>query len=130
MRKIKKLPDKGQITSQYENGFSRLVVEHGFTWDCLYSVFNRGVYNKIKMLYQSGMPFMKKVAFTRNHGALSRQILYVRKHLDSKLSDVILSSAKQQYGEQHIKWFLTKNPIKIAYRNIKHFFCKVFIEGI
>lgn len=130
MRNIKKLADKGQITSQYENGFSKLVLEHGYTWDCLYSVFNRGVYNKVKKLYKSGMPFMKKVAFTRNHGGLGRQVLYVLNHVDKNLSDAILSSAKQQYGEKQVKWLLTKNPIKTAFRNIRHVLCKVFIEGI
>ena len=82
MRNIKKLADKGQITSQYENGFSKLVVEHGSTWDCLYHVFNRGVYNKVKKLYKSGMPFMKKVVFIRNHGGLGHQVLYVLNHVD------------------------------------------------
>ncbi|MBR4891690.1 MAG: hypothetical protein IKZ34_00720 [Alphaproteobacteria bacterium] len=130
MRQIKKLANKGQITTLYENGFSELIVKHGFTWDCLYSVFNRGVYNKIQKLYMSGMPFMKKVAFTRNHGGLGRQVLYVLNQIDKKTADAILDSAKQQYGEQHVKWFLTKNTIKIAYRNIKHTLCKIFIEGI
>ena len=130
MRQIKKLANKGQITTLYENGFSELIVKHGFTWDCLYSVFNRGVYNKIQKLYMSGMPFMKKVAFTRNHGGLGRQVLYVLNQIDKKTADAILDSAKQQYGEQHVKWFLTKNTIKIAYINIKHTLCKIFIEGI
>ena len=73
---------------------------------------------------------MKKVAFTRNHGGLGRQVLYVLNHIDSELSDAILSSAKHQYGEQQVKWLLTANPIKIAYRNIKHALRKIFIEGI
>ena len=130
MRSITKLADKGQITDKYENGFTRLVNEHGYTWDCLYSVVNRGVYNKIKKLYDSGMPFMKKVAFIRNHGGLGRQVLYVLNSIDQKLSDIILRSACAQYGNQQIKWLLTKNRIKITYRNIKHALCKLFIEGI
>ena len=130
MKQITKLPDKGQITSKYENGFSKLVTDNGHTWSCLYSVYNRGVYNKIKKLYKSGMPFMKKVAFTRNHGGLGRQVLYVLKHTDPTLSEKILSSAKCQYGDTHIDWFLTRNPITVTYRKIKHALYKLFIEGI
>ena len=73
---------------------------------------------------------MKKVVFIRNHGGLGHQVLYVLNHVDKNLSDAILSSAKQQYGEKQVNWLLTKNPIKIAYRNIRHMLCKVFIEGI
>lgn len=130
MRGITKLPDKGQITDKYENGFTRLLNKHGHTWDCLYSVINRGVYNKIKRLYKSGMPFMKKVAFIRNHGGLGHQVLYVLTHINKTLSDAILSSARAQYGDKQIQFLLTRNPVKITYRNIKHALCKLFIEGI
>ena len=130
MKNIKKLRDKGQITSLYENGFTKLVIKNGHTWDCLYSVFNRGVYNNVKKLYDAGMPFMKKVAFIRNHGGLGKQILYVLDNIDSELSHKILSSAKTQYGEKHVKWLLTRNPIIIAYRNIKHAIYKLLVEGI
>ena len=79
---------------------------------------------------QFGMPLMKKVAFTRNHGALGGQISYVLHHTNQTAAAAILSSANTLYGEKYIKKLLTHNPIKIAYRNIKHAIHKLFVEGI
>ena len=130
MQSITKLPAKGAITKLYEQGLSKQIIEHGLTWDCLYSVPGRGVYNKLKKLYKSGMPFLKKVAFIRNHGALGRQLVYILRNIDSNTSNAIIKSAKMQYGDKNITKLLTRNPIKIAYRNIKHAIHKLFVEGI
>lgn len=130
MHAITKLKDKGAITKLYEQGLSKQIIEHKLTWDCLYSVPGRGVYNKVKKLYKSGMPLMKKVAFTRNHGALGRQLVYILRNIDSNTSNAIIKSAKMQYGDKNITKLLTRNPIKIAYRNIKHAIHKLFVEGI
>lgn len=130
MNHITRHESKGQITKLYEQGFSALVKEHNLNWECLYSVSGRGVYNKVKKLYRKKMPFMKKVAFTRNHGGLGRQILHILNDTNKKLSNAILSSACAQYGPKHVKWLLTKNPIKIAFRNAYHVLYKLFIEGI
>ena len=130
MKQITKLPHKGAITRQYEQGLSKLIYANNLTWQCMYSVYNRGVYNKIKKLYKRGMPFMKKVAFNRNHGALGRQILYVLNHIPSDTQNVILSSAQAQYGTEYVTKLLTKNPFKILYRRIHHAIYKLFIEGI
>lgn len=130
MQSITKLPAKGAITKLYEQGLSKQIIEHRLTWDCLYSVPGRGVYNKVKKLYKSGMPFLKKVAFIRNHGALGRQLVYILRNIDSNTSNAIIKSAKMQYGDKNITKLLTRNPIKIAYRNIKHAIHKLFVEGI
>lgn len=127
---IKKLPSKGEITRRYEQGLTKLVIKHKLTWDCLYTAPGRSVYNKIRHFYRIGMPFMKKVAFTRNHGALGGQILYVLNKLSPQLRTYILSSAYQSYGHKYIDKLLTHNPIKIAFRNIHHVLYKLFIEGI
>ena len=130
MNDITKLSSKGEITRKYEHGLSKLITAHGHKWCCLYTVSGRGIYNKVKKLYCAKMPFMKKVAFTRNHGGLGRQILYILNDTNKKLSNAILSSACAQYGPKHVKWLLTKNPIKIAFRNAYHILYKLFIEGI
>lgn len=130
MQSITKLPNKGQITSKYEHGLSKLITAHNYTWDCLYSVSGRGIYNKVKKLYKHGVPFIKRISFTRNHGALGGQIKYILSKIPENTRNAIITSANQQYGEKYMKWFLTKNPIKIAFRNIKHATRKLFIEGI
>lgn len=126
MLSITQQPDKYEITKLYEDGFSNLVTEHNHTWDGLYSVPRRGVYNRIKHLYLIGMPFMKKVAFQRHHGGLSDQTIFVLEHVNKKLSDAILQSAIQQYGKKYIDWLLTTNPIKIAFRKAYHAVYKLF----
>ena len=130
MRSITKLQNKGAITRLYELGFTQMVAKHNLTWQTLYSVHNRGVYNKIKHLYRTGMPFMKKVAFDRHFGALGRQILYVLNQLSPELRDAILTSACDQYGEQHVKKLLTRNPIRTMFRHIRYGLYKFFIKGI
>lgn len=130
MRRITKQPYKGAITREYEQGLSKIILAHNLTWCCLYSVRNRGVYNKIKKLYRAKMPFMKKVAFNRTHGALGRQILYVLNHITPTARDAIITSARAQYDEKHIDWLLTNNPLKIMARRIHHTIYKLFIEGI
>ena len=130
MRNITKLPHKGEITREYEQGFSKQIIENNLSWCCLYNAPGRSVYNKIKKFYRAGMPFMKRVAFTRNHGALGRQISYILKKSDTHTRNCILSSAYTSYGEKHTDWLLTNNPIKIIFRNIHHALHKLFIEGI
>jgi lipopolysaccharide biosynthesis protein len=130
MTSITKLPSKGAITREYEQGLSKQISENGFTWDCLYTVSGRGVYNRIKKLFVHGMPFMKKSAFNRNHGALGGQIKYILNHTAPDLKSVIIKSATDEYGVKYIKWLITKNPIKILLRNIRHALRKILVEGI
>lgn len=130
MRDITKLESKGAITRKYEHGLSKLISNHGHKWRCLYTVAGRGVYNHIKRLYKSGMPFMKKVAFTRTHGALGRQILYVLNHTSTPARDAIYKSATDAHGTAHINWLLTRNPIRVMTRRIHHALYKLFNEGI
>lgn len=130
MRSVTKQIDKGSVTRLYEQGFSRLVIEHNQTWDCIYTCCGRSVYNDIKRLYRCGMPFMKKVALTRHRGALGRQILYVLGHITPDARDAILSSARATYGEKYTGWLLTRNPIKIIYRNTAHFVHKILTEEL
>ncbi len=130
MNDITKLESKGAITRQYEQGLSKLISNHGHKWCCLYTVPNRGIYNKIKKLFLHRMPFMKKVAFTRTHGALGRQILYVLNHISTLAHTAIYNSATATYGHKYVNWLLTKNSIKIIIRRIHHTLYKLFIEGI
>ena len=130
MHTIKKLPSKGEIIHMYEHGLSRLITAQNLTWECIYSAPRHSVYNLIKILYRMEMPFLKKSAFTRNHGALGGQLKYILKHISPELSNAILSSANDIYGPEYTKWLLTSNPFKIGYRNIRHAIHKIFIEGI
>ncbi|MBO4683544.1 MAG: hypothetical protein J5611_03140 [Alphaproteobacteria bacterium] len=117
---VTKVKSKTAVTSLYENGFTRLLNKHNIKWQCLYSVFNRGIYNRVKHLYLIKMPFMKKLAWTRHAGSLGRQVLFVLNKLSPALRQDILVSAKITWGEKYIDWFLTKNPAKILVRYSKY----------
>lgn len=130
MHAVTKQSDKGAITYLYEYGFTKQAIDNGFSTSYLFKTPKRSVYNGIRRLYKRHMPFMKKVAFIRNNGALGGQIKYVLSRIDPALRDAILSSARASYGAKHIDWLLTYNPIKITYRHIQHIIRKIFIEGI
>lgn len=130
MNSITRQPDKGRITKLYEQGFTNLVASHGLSWGCLFNAAGRGVYNNIRHLVRAGMPFMKKAAFPRMHGALGRQIQYVLDYTSPDVRDAILQNARRTWGNEYIHWLLTRNPVKIIFRNARHALHKVFVEGI
>lgn len=130
MLSVKKLSDKGSITKVYEHGFSKLITANGLKWECLYQVPGRGIYNDIKKLYKQKLPFIKKAAFKRHNGSLGRQINYVLTHTSKDIASLILLNAKRTWGKEYINWLLTKNPIRILYRNITYIIRKIFTEGL
>ncbi len=130
MRRITHQNNKGAITSLYENGFTHELINRNISWGALWTVRRHNVYNKIEKLYKSGMPFIKKSAITRHHGALGRQILYLLRHITPTLRMAILKNGIRLYGKKYMYWLLTKNRITIAIRNIHHSMYKLFIEGI
>lgn len=127
---VTKQTNKGRITKLYEQGLSKRIIENGMTWSCIYTVRNRGIYNHVKKLYRIKMPFMKKVAFNRYHGALGRQIKYVLNQIPNDARSAIIESAGEQYGHAHVGWLLTSNPIKILIRRVHHALYKILKEGI
>lgn len=130
MRAITRQPDKGSITYLYEQGFTEMLRAHHVKFACLYNCLGRSVYNNVAALFRRGMPFMKKVAFSRANGALGNRILYILRNVSPDVRDMILASARRTWGDEYIKWLLTRNPIKITYRHIKHALRKIFIEGL
>lgn len=130
IKSIRKLESKGEITCQYEHGFSKMVHQHNLTWQCLYCVPGRGIYNQVKKLYKNKMPFLKRVAFTRNHGALGAQLLYIMNHIPPNIRTAIFESINRIYGSAYTNKLLTNNPLRIALRRLHHAAYKLFIEGI
>ncbi|MDE6570673.1 MAG: rhamnan synthesis F family protein [Alphaproteobacteria bacterium] len=130
MTSVTKQPNKGAVTKIYEQGFSKRVTDNGGTWRCLMWVANRGIYNRVWQLYRRGLPFMKKVAFTRRRGALGGQIMRILARVQPSVRNAVLTNARRVYGAAYVDRMLTRNPFKIMYRNIRHSLHKVFVEGI
>ena len=117
---VKKEPDKASITIKYEHGLTNLIEKHRCSWTGVYSVKGRKTYNKPKYLFKQGCPFIKKASFTRHNGALGNQIKYIMKHSDVNAAKVVMKSANRLYGEKHMKRFLTYNPLRILWRNVRY----------
>ena len=126
---VKKVESKTMVTALYENGFTSRLNEHKITWKCLYNIYNRGIYNRVKHLYKIRMPFIKKLSFTRHFGAYGRQILYVLNHVPKNLHDDILFSARKTFGPEYINWLLTKNPVKILLRKTKYVISRLLCKN-
>ncbi len=130
MLSVTKQPDKGMITKLYEKGFTKNLNERGLSWRAFLYVKNREVYNNVKKLYRRGLPFLKKAAIPRHHGAIGRQILYILNNVTPHVRDAIMENATRTWGNEYMCWLLTKNPFKIVYRNLAHSMRKLFVEGI
>ena len=122
---VKHQKSKGLITSLYEHGFTKNLILNNNTWRCMYSVPGRGIYNKIKKLYEQKMPFIKKAAFTRHDGALGQKIKYILAHIPKNLSDAIIENACRVYGKEYITGILNRNALSCFVHNIKYGFKKL-----
>lgn len=122
--------DKGTITVLYEHGFTKRLIERNMSWSGLYKTPHRSVYNRIKHFYKRKMPFMKKMAISRHYGSLGAQVLYVLNHLSAPARNAIMENANRIYGTKYMETFLTRNPFKIMYRNIRYIIHKLLNEGI
>ncbi len=117
---VQKEKNKTDITIKYEHGLTNLIKNHNCLWDGLYKCYGRFTYNNPKKLFKMGCPFIKKASFIRHNGSAGKQIKYVLKHADKNAMCTIMKTANRVYGEKHMKWLLTSNPLKIFLRNVKY----------
>ncbi len=124
MRSITRQPDKGTVATLYEHGFTAMIERAGFSWGCKKTIFNRGVYNRVKAQFKSNVPFIKKLSFTRHNGSLGRQINYVLKHADAPARIATLASARRTMGTEYIDWLLHGSKMTMIVRFLKYMWKK------
>jgi lipopolysaccharide biosynthesis protein len=122
---VKKEANKNDICVIYETGLTELVTEKGVPYKGLYEVSGKKIYNSVKDLYNAGLPFVKKAAFTRHDGSLGAQLKYVVDHLDADAQNAILADAKRVYGAEYVEGLLTSNTLTIAGRYLSYLFSKI-----
>ena len=122
---VKKEANKNDICVIYETGLTELVTEKGVPYKGLYEVSGKKIYNSVKDLYNAGLPFVKKAAFTRHNGSLGAQLKYVVDHLDADAQNAILADAKRVYGAEYVEGLLTSNTLTIAGRYLSYLFSKI-----
>lgn len=118
--------DKADVTVKYEHGLSNLIRNNSCSWDGVCCKRNRFTYNHPRALFLRGVPFMKKMSFTRHNGALGNQIKYVLNHCDKHARNAIMKTANRLYGDDYMKWFLTYNQFKIFARQIRYLKHKIW----
>jgi lipopolysaccharide biosynthesis protein len=122
---VKKEANKNDICVIYETGLTELIAANGIPYKGLYEVSGKKIYNSVKELYKSGLPFVKKAAFTRHNGSLGAQLKYVVAHLDKGAQKAILCDAERVYGTEYIQNLLTSNPLTIAVRYLSYLLSKI-----
>ena len=120
MKSVKQEKTKSAVAVIYETGFTNRLNERNIPYKCIYSVHGRGVYNKIRMLYDKKMPFLKKVAFIRHDGGFGTQIKYILNRIPSDLSERILNSARRVYGDKVVNEELARSAFANKIRQIKY----------
>ena len=130
MNGVTKESNKADVTVKYEHGLTNLIKNNHCSWGGICYIRGRFTYNYPIKLFKRGIPFIKKMSFTRHYGALGGQIKYILKHCDCDARDAIMKTANRVYGEKYMNWFLTSNPMKIMMRNIKYAFYKIKNGGI
>lgn len=130
MLSVTHVPDKGSVTILYEHGLSNLITTHGLKWRCLYNMPGRSVYNRVKYMFKIGIPFIKKVAFTRHNGHLGGQLYYVMRHCNVAARDAIMSAARDTWGEKYVSKLLTRNPLRLMWRGITYVIPKILKREI
>lgn len=122
---VKKEANKNDICIIYETGLTELITRKGVPYKGLYEVSGKKIYNSVKNLYNAGLPFLKKAAFTRHNGSLGAQLKYVMDCLDADVQSAILSDAKRVYGAEYVQNLLTSNQFTIAVRYLSYLLNKI-----
>lgn len=122
---VKQEANKNDICVIYETGLTKLMESHDIPYKGLYEVSGKKIYNAVKMLYQAGLPFVKKSAFTRHNGSLGCQLKYVLDSLDAEAKSVILSDAGRVYGTEYMDGLLTSNKMTVTLRYLSYLLKKL-----
>ena len=122
---VKKEANKNDICVIYETGLTKLMEAHNIPYKGLYEVSGKKIYNAVKMLYQAGLPFVKKSAFTRHNGSLGCQLKYVIDRLDANPQSAILNDAKRVYGAEYVESLLTSNQLTVTLRYLSYLIKKL-----
>lgn len=111
---------KALVTIKYEHGLTNVIKDNDCSWGGVYTYHGRTTYNKPKLLFKNGCPFVKRASFTRHNGAIGNQIKYILDNANPVARESVMQTANRIYGEKYMKWLLTYNPLKIFWRNITY----------
>lgn len=118
-------PDKNMICDVYENGFTRLLTEHSISFDALFHITGKKIYNSVQEVFENGLPFIKKSAFIRHNGSLGKQIRNIMESLNPQLRQAIAENCDRFEGEGYTSRLMTSSPLKIIFRYLSYLLHKI-----
>lgn len=122
---VKKEANKNDICVIYETGLTQLIEAHGLPYKGLYEVSGKKIYNAVRTLYDAGLPFVKKSAFTRHNGSLGCQLKYVIDRLDAETKSAVLNDARRVYGSEYVDGLLTSSRLTVTFRYLGYLLKKL-----
>lgn len=101
---ITALGSKEEVCIRYENGFTKMLSESGYTFRGLFSVRGKRIYNRPLELCRRGIPFIKKTSLTRHGGCLGRQVRKVMDRTDPSLRTAVVQDIDRLNGDGYYRW--------------------------
>ena len=126
LRSVCRQDNKVDVCRQYETGFTSLLLSRGVICDALFKVKGKKIYNGVWPLFRSGLPFVKKSAFSRHGGSLGGQLARIMSWISPSVKKIIEDDLDRQFGPGYSKKLLTRNPFVIAGRYVSYLSRKLF----
>ena len=122
---VRPMENKESVCIEYEIGFTALLSFNGVTYDSLFKVRGRGIYNSVLKLNRIGIPFIKKASFTRHCGCLGHQLRLVLESCPSAVRDAVLSDASRLWGAEYVQTLLNGNFLTMIVRFLRYLRSKI-----
>lgn len=120
--------DKTSVCIIYETGLTQMLHGCGFSYDGLYHIKGRRIYNRISPLYRKGLPFFKKAAMTRHGGSLGKQVRSVLGNISPALRRAIVADMDRLYGKGYADRFLSGGDVVMFLRYVRYLCGKIKIN--
>ena len=119
--------DKNAVCDLYETGLTNLFDSEGFSYDALFRVKGKKIYNAVETLCRLGLPFIKKSAFTRHGGSLGRQIRHILENTEDKaLTSAVISDIDRLYGPGYWSRLTSCSRTGVCLRYFRYMINKLF----
>ena len=124
MASITAVGRKEDVCNRYENGLARLLDAHSVQYAGLYELRGKSVYNAVDRLYATGVPFLKKSAFTRHGGSLGPAVARVLGKAEPAIARAVMADMDRLYGETYRRRFLGLGRLQAVGCYLRYLFGK------
>ena len=122
---VKRMETKEQVCQLYEDGFTRLLMEKGIKPVFLFEARGRAIYNSPLSFCRKGLPFVKKVAWTRHNGSLGHQLVRIAEEFPGQGTEAMLSQAREMWGKEYVESLMHGGRLDSVRRYMKYLYGKL-----